>query len=187
MPPRVRQEAEWIAAAALAWGFAEATLFFIVPDVLLSWIALDRPRRAWAACAWAAAGAVAGGLAMYLWGAAAPASALGVLDHVPAISPAMCDAVGEQVRDRGVGAVFLGPILGTPYKIYAVQAGAAHLGLGPFLLASLPARLVRFLLVTGLTAGICQWLKRRDPRGRRIAHAAIWTAFYAAYFAAVGW
>jgi len=41
---------------ALSWGFAEATFFFIVPDVFLSRIALDRIRTAWAASVWATLG-----------------------------------------------------------------------------------------------------------------------------------
>jgi len=43
----------WFAIAA-AWGLAEATLFFVVPDVLLTWLAGFRRgssggpwRRAW--------------------------------------------------------------------------------------------------------------------------------------------
>jgi membrane protein YqaA with SNARE-associated domain len=52
-------------AAAALWGFAEATLFFIVPDVLLSIIAVRRGRRpAWIAMAWTIAGAIAGGALM---------------------------------------------------------------------------------------------------------------------------
>lgn len=44
--------------AALLWGFAEATLFFLVPDVLLIWIAVQRTRReALVACAFALGGA----------------------------------------------------------------------------------------------------------------------------------
>ena len=31
--------------AAALWGVAEATLFFVVPDVLVGWIALRGPRR----------------------------------------------------------------------------------------------------------------------------------------------
>src|SRR5437868_1692315 len=61
--------------AALAWGYAEATLFFLVPDVLLSWVALRDPRAAGVACFWALAGALLGGATMYAWGAADPGTA----------------------------------------------------------------------------------------------------------------
>ena len=124
--------------AALVWGFAEATLFFVVPDVLLSWIALHQPRRAWIACGWAVAGALVGGTVMYAWGAVDVDSALAALEHVPAINRTMCDAVGEQFHQQGISAIFLGPISGTPYKIYAVQAGAGRISLALFLLVCRP-------------------------------------------------
>lgn len=75
-------------AAAFAWAFAEATFFFFVPDVFLSWIALDRARAAWIACLWATLGAVAGGAIMYMFGAVDPGSALHFLIQIPAISRA---------------------------------------------------------------------------------------------------
>ena len=47
------------------WGFAEATRFYVVPDVLVGWIALHGVRRGVAASLWATAGAVLGGLAVH--------------------------------------------------------------------------------------------------------------------------
>src|SRR5579859_7156501 len=35
----------WVFWAGCLWGFAEATLFFVVPDVLLTVVALYTPRR----------------------------------------------------------------------------------------------------------------------------------------------
>jgi hypothetical protein len=40
-------------AVAFLWGIAEATFFFIVPDVLLSWLALSSHRRGLIACVFA--------------------------------------------------------------------------------------------------------------------------------------
>ena len=110
--------------AALGWGFAEATLFFVVPDVLLSWIALNHPRKAWIACGWAVGGTLVGGTVMYTWGAVDVDSALAALVHVPAVSPAMCDAVNEQFRTHGISAIFLGPISGRPYKNLCSASGS---------------------------------------------------------------
>lgn len=167
--------------SALAWGFAEATLFFLVPDVLLTWIALRHARAAWRACLWTLAGALVGGAVMYLWGATAPVWARAALEHVPAVSAAMCDDVAEQLRTQGTLALFVGPITGTPYKIYAVQAGAARTGLGTFLLVSVPARLLRFVIVTGLVVLICRWLPR-TLAVRQGMHLVVWVAFYGWYF-----
>src|SRR5262245_25681988 len=127
--------------AALVWGFGEATLFFLIPDVLLSWVALRDGRPAWVACGWATAGALAGGALMYGWGGVDRDSAVAALDYVPAINRDMIDSVEEQINNHGIGALFFGPLTGTPYKIYAVQAGAGHLGLASFLLVSAPVRL----------------------------------------------
>jgi len=35
----------WTNVLASFWGLAEATIFFIVPDVQLSWLALRSPKR----------------------------------------------------------------------------------------------------------------------------------------------
>ena len=172
--------------AAIVWGFGEATLFFLVPDVLLSWIALHRARAACVACGWALAGALIGGTLMYVWGCVSLATALAALDGVPAISKAMCDAVGEQVRTQGVTSLFVGPITGTPYKIYAVQAGTEQINLALFLLVSGLARLIRFALITGATIAACRLLAGIKSLGRRMIHLFLWTVFYAWYFMAVG-
>jgi len=50
-----------VVGAALVWGFAEATLFFFVPDILITRIALADLRRALWACFWSLLGAVSGG------------------------------------------------------------------------------------------------------------------------------
>lgn len=88
-----------VMAAAAAWGFAEATLFFIVPDVLLSIIIVRRGRRvAWIATVWAIAGAVVGGALMYCWSAQNASGVIALLDRLPAISPAMIARVGGDLR-----------------------------------------------------------------------------------------
>ena len=170
--------------AAALWGFAEATLFFIVPDVLLTVVALENRRRAMRACGAAVAGALAGGLLMYLWGSLDEAGARTVLDAVPAIGPGMTEAVRSSLAHRGVLAVFLGPLTGTPYKIYAVLSGGMGIGLPVFLLVSVPARGVRFFTLTLLAS----WASR-GPLGKcsvaqkRMLLLGFWLAFYIGYFA----
>jgi hypothetical protein len=94
--------------AALAWGYAEATLFFLVPDVLPSRVALRDPRVAGVAGLWALAGPLIGGATMYAWGAADPGAVIAALDRVPAISLPLCEMVGTRLRTQGVAAVFPG-------------------------------------------------------------------------------
>ncbi len=174
-------------AVALLWGFAEATLFFIVPDVGLSAIAVGRGRRPalWAA-GWAAGGAVLGGAIMHVWGAVDPDGAIAALDRLPAISAAMIAGAGDELARQGPAAVVIGGVSGVPYKIYAVLAEAAGLELSLFLLISIPARAGRFFLVVL----VADWLGRRLAhrlalRWRYVALATAWLAFYGLYFAAM--
>lgn len=170
-----------------AWGFAESTLFFIVPDVLLSWLALRRPRLALLACIAATAGALAGGWLMYQWGGRDLAAGLEVLQAIPAIDVAMTARVGAELEMHGLPALFLGPLQGTPYKIYALQAGALGLSLPAFLLVSVPARLLRFVAVVLLVLALRRWLlPRASGRQAEAVLAGAWVAFYLAYFTLMG-
>ncbi|HEX5758380.1 MAG TPA: hypothetical protein VF121_04260 [Thermoanaerobaculia bacterium] len=171
-------------AAAAVWGFAEATVFFVVPDVLLTWVAVGAPRAALRACMAALAGALLGGWLMVACGARDPAAARALLDRVPAISPGMIERVEREIAEHGAAATIVGPLRGTPYKIYAVLAGARGEGVWRFLAVSVPARLPRFLLLTLVAAWVSQRpLRRWSLARKRALLAALWGVFYAAYFA----
>jgi membrane protein YqaA with SNARE-associated domain len=165
------------------WGFAEATLFFVVPDVWLTLIAVRRGLvPSFMACGWALAGALAGGLAMYAWGAFDPATARGVLEMIPAIDRDMIDGVRSALRDDGVAAVVFGPLKGIPYKIYAVEGPAAGVGLLAFLAVSVPARLLRFALLAALANVVSRWaLGRTGPWIPTALLLGGWAVFYAVY------
>lgn len=172
-----------INSLATAWGFAEATLFFIVPDVLLTWIALSNLRRAVVACLWALAGALLGGLIMYSWGATRLESAEAALVRLPAVDQQMLREVRQEVERSGLQALFAGPLAGRPYKIYAVYAGASRQNLAGFLLVSIPARLLRFVLMAFLAALVARRvLGGLSLRGQRIVWCVCWVGFYAWFF-----
>ena len=129
------------AALAFAWGLAEATVFFIVPDVLLTRFALLDFRRSFVAALWAVAGALIGGV--LLWFAARHGAAdawLAFFDHLPGISPEMIFTTGEALRERGLPALATGALAGQPYKLYAIHAGTQGIPLLPFIVASAAAR-----------------------------------------------
>ena len=172
-------------AVALLWGFAEATLFFIVPDVWLSAIAVGRSHRAaLRATGWAIGGAVLGGALMHAWGRVDPAGVIAVCDRLPAISPAMIAGVRDDLARQGAVAVVIGGVTGVPYKIYAVLAPEAGLSLLPFLLISIPARAIRFVLAVLIADGINRLLARWLPLRQRYAVlGVVWLAFYVFYFA----
>lgn len=173
---------------AFLWGLAEATLFFVVPDVFLSWLALERRRTALLACLVATAGALAGGTVMLSWAAHQPARAEAVVEALPAVSPAMMERVRTELSADGWPAMVTGAFRGTPYKVYAVEAGGLHLGLPSFWLATPLARLPRFLLLTWLAS----WVAARTPPtwslGRkRGIHGAVCTVFYLLYWSLMPW
>lgn len=173
----------WAYAAATAWGLAEAVVFFIVPDVLLSVLALDRPRRALRACLYATAGAVAGGVGVYLSARSDPAVLEALYLSLPGVHEGLLARVARDLESLGLTGLFLGPLSGTPYKLYALEAGRMGLDLAAFVGVSIPARLVRFVLVTGLTALVSHALASRlSLRRRRLLLLLAWAAFYAWYF-----
>ena len=171
---------------ALLWGLAEATFFFIVPDVLISMVAArGRLRASLMAALLALAGARAGGWLMYSWGAGAPVKIVYTyLDAVPAVSHGMIERAYEAMLEQEAWAVLWGPLSGTPYKIYAALAPHAGVSPGTFLMISVPARLGRFLLA-GLAAfmlrrALRRFLPQLDPLW---AWGGFWIVFYGLWFA----
>jgi membrane protein YqaA with SNARE-associated domain len=171
--------------AAFAWGFAEATLFFIVPDVLLSYIGLKRGAKAGAIASVAAAiGAGAGGVVMALWSLADPEAARAAVLAVPAISEAMAARAEAEMAENWFVATLLGPLSSTPFKVYAVLAPHAGASVPAFALAGIVARLPRFLVVAAGTALIARWLGRwLSERQLLWVLIGAWLLFYAVFFA----
>jgi hypothetical protein len=168
---------------ASLWGFAEATVFFIVPDVLLSWLALRSYKRAFVACLSALLGAVLGGAAIWLWAQNHADAARALFEFLPAISGATIESVQKQLTDTGLVALFLGPLTGTPYKIYAAEAADLGFGLAIFLAVSIPARLIRFVLVTILAGAASRLLQRRySLHTVQFVHVGCWIVFYICFF-----
>ena len=95
---------------SLIWGLAEATFFFIVPDVILSYITLKSTKTAKTACIFTTIGALFGGLIMYAWGKQNLESAEIFLNKVPAISEQMLDDIKVNVKENQGLAIFTGPI-----------------------------------------------------------------------------
>lgn len=169
---------------ALLWGLAEATVFFIVPDVLISRVAAKSLARAWWACLFATVGAVVGGVGMYAWANASPATARRVVDGVPFVPERTFASVETDLEGAGVLGVFRGPLLGRPYKVYAILA-PRHVGAMPFTLTSIPARAARFVILAliGAAFGLAlrRWTRAPD-RWIVVVHAGLWTIFYLFYW-----
>jgi hypothetical protein len=173
---------------ASVWGFAEATFFFIVPDVCTSAAGIKYLKAGLVACIWALCGALSGGLLMYLWGAFDLNSASEAVEWVPAVSHELVSRVREDLSAQGLIAVLTGPLSGTPYKIYAIQAHQAGISITAFLLISIPARLIRFLSVTMVIHIIARAaLTRLTLKEVRVVFIGAWLFFYAVYFFIMPW
>jgi len=166
---------------AFFWGFAEGTLFFILPDVPLSLAALYRPRRALLHLAAIVAGALLAGALMFSWAARSPAARHAVA-HVPLVRPAMFQRAADDYRELGPSAVSLGPARGIPYKVYAVLA-PEHVSLRSFLIVTIPARAWRLLAVWLLFAVAGVFLRRlRRATLLPAIHGFFWIVVYVVYW-----
>jgi hypothetical protein len=171
---------------AFAWGAAEASFFFLVPDMWLTLVALVAPRRVWAHLAAAMAGALLVGALMFQWSASTP-SARSFVATVPRVSASMFDQADADLRAHGALGAVAGPARGIPYKVYAVQAPRHAITLGAFVTASVPARLWRMLLMVMVFAAIGAALRKFGKSRWAIAlHAIFWITSVTAYWLSIG-
>jgi membrane protein YqaA with SNARE-associated domain len=169
---------------AFVWGLAEGTIFFVVPDVAISLAAMLRPKRAWRHVLAATLGGLAGGALMVHWAMLDGAGARAAVARVPFVRAEMFEKVDAGYARYGLGAIYLGPLGGIPYKIYAVEA-PKFVGHGAFLASTVPARGYRFVIVWlafGFVGGMVRrYLKRTDAR-LLIWHGAFWVVLYSVYW-----
>ena len=185
LPPWVNWLTRWPGIAlTFLWGFAEGTLFFVLPDVPLSLAAMFRPRRAIIHLVAIVAGALLAGAAMFAWSARGP-SARHAVGQVPLVTPVMFERAESDYREFGIWATAKGPIRGIPYKVYAVEA-PEHATFLAFLLVTIPARTWRLIAVWLGFAGAGLILRRLGRQSLAPAlHATFWIGVYAVYWARV--
>ncbi|HEX9389323.1 MAG TPA: hypothetical protein VF918_23560 [Anaerolineales bacterium] len=174
-------KSRWSIIIAFVWGFAEATAFFIVPDVYLGFVALFDWRRGLSAMVAALIGAMLGGSVMYILAMNNPSEINMFLTRVPLIDSALVNDVANQTHTYGLTAVLTGPLKGTPYKIYAAQAGEQSLPFLYFLLMTIPARLERFLPVVLVFGGIGRWFGTFCEKHTKLvmgSYALMWGIIY---------
>lgn len=174
-------------ALALFWGLAEGTFFFVVPDVVISLAAMLEPRRAWRHILAAIAGSAVAGMVLFSWSARDPRNAREAVAQVPFVTARMFAQVQASYRMHGLGAIFLGPVSGIPYKIYAVEA-PEFLGSAAFLWWTVPARANRFLMLWagfGVAGSFLQSSRRWTASQLAILHGSFWVLFYALYWSVI--
>jgi membrane protein YqaA with SNARE-associated domain len=166
--------------AAAAWGYAEATTFYVVPDVLIGWAAIRRLRLGVASALAATAGAVIGGAVVHR-NAERFRSAQ---TAIPGIGDAMIADAAERFRRQRWRAVIRAPIDGIPYKVYAAEAGVAGRPLRELVLVTPFARAWRFfaIAVGASLAGTILAPVRRRVGLSLLVYLSVWSATYLAYF-----
>ena len=171
----------WVGAA---WGFAEATFFFVVPDVWLGFVALYAPRRTPTTLAAIVAGAAAGVTVLYLATLVAADALTSAVLTMPGIGPADLEQARVRLAEDGVMAILTALIEGRPIKLYALAAALDGLGLVELVLFAVLNRLVR-LVIVGVVLGSVGWAGRsiiaRRPRAVAVLYVLSWTLFYAVY------
>ncbi len=140
-------------------SFAESSFFPIPPDVMLAPMTLAQPKRGWRFAILTTAASVVGGLAGY---------AIGWL-ALDAIEP-LLRSLGywdSYIRSTewfvtwGFLAVLVAGFSPIPYKVFTIAAGALHMLLPAFVIASLVGRGGRFFLVAGLIIWGGEGMERR--------------------------
>jgi len=172
---------------ALIWGLAEATFFFIVPDVWTSGVALKNLKDAYHSCLYALLGALIGGTIIFFIGKETPIFVYN-LDAIPGIDNQMIQTVRQELTTQGLASMFLGMFQGIPYKLYASLAYATgNTSYLSFIICSLLARAFRFFTVTTIAGLISIYLSKNiDIKTKQRFHLGFWTLFYIFYFWKMG-
>lgn len=131
--------APWYLAAT---SFAESSFFPCPPDVMLLPMCLSHPERAWRYATITALFSLLGGIFGYLLG----------MFFIELLRPMIFDFGYGQAFQHvqlwfdhwGVWAVFLAGFSPIPYKLFTLGAGALHMPLLPFIIASFFGRGLRF-------------------------------------------
>jgi membrane protein YqaA with SNARE-associated domain len=136
-------------AALAAVSFAESSFFPIPPDVMLIPMILAQRAKAWFYATLATISSVAGGMLGYAIG-------YFIFEFIgePILAfygyGAKFAEAKQMFNDWGLWILIAKGWTPFPYKILTISAGAFHMPLLPFLIASIVARAMRFYLVAAL-------------------------------------
>jgi len=135
--------------ALFAAAFSEASFFFIPPEILLVALAVSIPRKSFRFALICSAGSILGGLFGYYIGWQFMTSIGTHLVNLNGLSTAM--GYIESIYNKyDAWAIAIAGFLPIPYKLFTIAAGAFHINIWVFFIASLISRSARFFLVAGL-------------------------------------
>lgn len=170
-------------AILAAWGFAEALVLPVVPDVLLYLLVAIAPRRTAMLFAASVIGALVGTAILYTVATARPEFAASIVLAVPGIDPLMVDAARRQVSGGDpLSLAAFGP--GTPLKAYTVAWASGAGTMSGLVIGTVLNRITRIgpgLLIAAAVGVLApRWL-RRHQRLILLAYLIGWTIVYAVY------
>jgi len=129
-------------------SFSESSFFPIPPDVLLAPMTLAQPKRWIYLAALTTLTSVLGGLFGYVIGQVAIDAVMPWLQRIGYLGH--FETAQQWFADYGFWAIFTAGFTPIPYKVFTIAAGAASMGLIPFVLGSVIGRGARFFLVAAL-------------------------------------
>lgn len=171
----------------LLWGFAEGTLFFIIPDLVITFAALFSFKQSLKQLGVVLAGSLLGGWVLFSLAARDYSAARKAVAGVPFVTQRMFQATRSDYETSGVWALCKGPLSGIPYKVYAIEA-PGHASLLSFLLVSIPGRLERLAITWVLFTGVGLALRKRIARRPGCAvlgYGLYWIVVYAYYWSVI--
>ena len=130
-------------------SFAESSFFPIPPDVMLVPMVLANRAKAWWYATLATISSVIGGIAGYAIGyflfQTIGQPILAFYGHAGSL-----DTVFTLFKEWGVWILIAKGWTPLPFKVLTILSGAAQMAIGPFIIASIISRAMRFFLVAGL-------------------------------------
>ncbi len=171
----------------VAWGFAEATLFFIMPDLIITLACLGSVKHGARQLAAVLVGALVGGMLMYMLACSQSAEMARLVDAVPFVRSAMFDSVRGDYEAHGLWAACKGPLTGIPYKVYAVIA-PDFIPFYSFFVGSIPARLERLVVTFAIFAVLGVLARRYLTRWPWVpigVYLSYWVIVYGVYWSVI--
>ena len=129
-------------------SFAESSFFPIPPDVMLMPMSLAQPDKAYRFALITTLASLLGGVFGYLIGYWMLDAIWPLIESVNYVEKYR--HIESFFAEYGVWVVFIAGFSPIPYKLFTIAAGATHMAILPFILASLVGRGARFYLVAGL-------------------------------------
>jgi len=146
----MRSAAHEKAPQALFWvAFVESSIFPIPPDVMLIPMVLARRAQAWVYATICTIGSVIGGVAGYAIGYFLFEYIGQPILRLYGYGDSFQD-IARWFNEWGVWILLIKGMTPFPYKVLTIAAGAFHMSIVPFIVASIAARAMRFFLVAGL-------------------------------------